>query len=149
MQHLPIARVVDLVPDEEQRISNLSVAEARRLLFAADPAAVLAIEGSFALTARDGIRVRLARSLDRPLRYFLAKQADGPLLVVADRIDAVRRCLAELGLEGQFHPSYTRMAPAHHVTELALVGCPDPNPVHRRFFDPPRGVLPADLDAIG
>lgn len=149
MQHLPIARVVDLVADEDQRISNLSVAEARRLLLADDPAAVLAIEGSFALTARDGIRVRLARSLDRPLRYFLAKQADGPLLVVADRIDAIKRCLEERGLAGQFHPSYTRMAPAHHVTELALVGCPDPNPVHRRFFDPPRGVLPADLDAIG
>ncbi len=149
MQHLPIARVVDLVPDEEQRISNLDLAAARRLLFADDPAAVLAIEGSFALTARDGIRVHLARSLDRPLRYFLAKQADGPLLVVADRIDAIKRCLDELGLAGQFHPSYTRMAPAHHLTELALVGCPDPNPVHRRFFDPPRGVLPADLDAIG
>jgi asparagine synthase (glutamine-hydrolysing) len=149
MPHLPIARVVDLIPDEDQRISNVGLAEARRLLFAEDPAAVLAIEGSFALTARDGIRVRLARSLDRPLRYFLAKQADGPLLVVADRIDAIRRRLEELGLGGQFHPSYTRMAPAHHVTELALVGCPDPNPVHRRFFDPPRGVLPPDLDAIG
>jgi asparagine synthase (glutamine-hydrolysing) len=41
------------------------------------------------------------------------------------------------------------MVPAHHVTELRLVGCPDPNPTYRRFFDPPRGVLPPDLDAIG
>jgi asparagine synthase (glutamine-hydrolysing) len=41
------------------------------------------------------------------------------------------------------------MVPAHHVTMLRLVGCPDPNPVHRRFFDPPRGTLPADLDEIG
>jgi len=41
------------------------------------------------------------------------------------------------------------MVPAHHVTTLRLVGCPDPNPVHRRFFDPPRGVLPNDLDVIG
>jgi len=30
-----------------------------------------------------------------------------------------------------------------------LIGCPDPNPVHRRFFDPPRGTLPRDLDVIG
>jgi asparagine synthase (glutamine-hydrolysing) len=41
------------------------------------------------------------------------------------------------------------MVPAHHVTTLRLVGCPDPNPVHRRFFDPPRGTLPEDLDVIG
>lgn len=41
------------------------------------------------------------------------------------------------------------MAPAHHVTQLRLVGCPDPNPTYRRFFDPPRGTLSADLDLIG
>ncbi|HEY8022219.1 MAG TPA: asparagine synthase-related protein [Thermoanaerobaculia bacterium] len=149
MEHRPIARVVNLIPDEGQRILNLPVVAARELLLSDDPAAVLGIEGSFALVARDGVRVLLARSLDRPLRYFLAKQAEGPLLVVADRMDAIRRCLEELGFADQFHPSYTRMAPAHHVTELQLVGCPDPNPTYRRFFDPPRGVLPPDLDVIG
>ncbi len=149
LPHRSIARVVNLIPDEDQRILGATVDEARSRLLAGDAAAVLAIEGSFALVARDGIRVLLARSLDRPLRYFLAKQTDGPLLVVADRIDAIRRCLEELGFGDQFHPSYTRMAPAHHVTELQLVGCPDPNPTYRRFFDPPRGVLPADLDVIG
>jgi len=149
MQHVPVARVVNLIPDEDQRLHGLSVEAARSLLLAEDPAAVLAIEGSFALVARDGVRTCLARSLDRPLRTFLAKQADGPLLVVADRIDAIRECLDGMGYGDQFHPSYTRMAPAHHVTELQLVGCPDPNPVYRRFFDPPRGVLPPDLDAIG
>src|ERR1700712_1354540 len=41
------------------------------------------------------------------------------------------------------------MKPPHHVTEIQLVGCPDPNPVYRRFFDPPREVLPPDLDVIG
>ena len=41
------------------------------------------------------------------------------------------------------------MVPAHHVTTLNLVGCPDPNPTLTRFFDPPRGTLPADLDVIG
>jgi asparagine synthase (glutamine-hydrolysing) len=41
------------------------------------------------------------------------------------------------------------MVPAHHVTTLTLVGCPDPNPVHRRFLDPPRGVLPADVSLAG
>jgi asparagine synthase (glutamine-hydrolysing) len=41
------------------------------------------------------------------------------------------------------------MVPAHYVVDLALVGCPDPDPIYTRFFDPPRGTLPADLDEIG
>jgi asparagine synthase (glutamine-hydrolysing) len=57
------------------------------------------------------------------------------MLVVADRIDAIRERLEAEGAGDQFHPSYTRMVPAHHVTEIQLVGCPDPNPVYRRFFD--------------
>ncbi|HEV7518496.1 MAG TPA: asparagine synthase-related protein [Thermoanaerobaculia bacterium] len=149
MHYQTVSRVVNLIPDEDQRLANLSVAEARSLLLAEDPAGVLGIGGSFALVAQEGVRVCLARSLDRPLRYFLAKQAAGPLLVVADRIDAIRERLEAEGAGDQFHPSYTRMVPAHHVTEIQLVGCPDPNPVYRRFFDPPRGVLPPDLDVIG
>src|SRR6185295_4918538 len=141
--------ILNLVPDEDQRILNMPVEEARRLLLADDAGGVLGIAGSFALIAREGQRVCLARSLDRPLRYFLAKETDGPMLVVADRIDAIRDALDKEGHGHQFHPSYTRMVPAHHVTEIQLVGCPDPNPVYRRFFDPPRGVLPPDLDAIG
>lgn len=149
MRHQTIARILNLVADEDQQILNLSVDDARALLLSEDPADVLKIEGSFALLARDGQRVRLARSLDRPLRYFLAKEKDGPMLVVADRIDQIRDALEREGHGDQFHPSYTRMIPAHHVTEIQLVGCPDPNPVYRRFFDPPREVLPPDLDVIG
>ncbi|MEO7823710.1 MAG: asparagine synthase-related protein, partial [Gemmatimonadaceae bacterium] len=98
---------------------------------------------------QDGERVVLARSLDRPLRYFLAKATDGPTLIVAERIDEIAAELRRHGWSAQFHPSYSRMVPAHHVTTLRLVGCPDPNPVHRRFFDPPRSTLPDDLDLIG
>ncbi len=145
----PIARVVDLVDPASQRLLGLDLDAARRRLLDPDPAAVLGIRGSFALVAREGERVCLARSLDRPLRYFLAKEADGPMLVVAERIDAIRDQLERDGYGGQFHPSYTRMVPAHHVTTLRLIGCPDPNPTYRRFFDPPRETLPADLDAIG
>src|SRR6266567_9498779 len=83
------------------------------------------------------------------MRYFLAKSTDGPVLIVADRIDEIAAELARHDWTDQFHPSYTRMVPAHHVTTLRLVGCPDPNPVHQRFFSPPRGTLPADLDLIG
>jgi asparagine synthase (glutamine-hydrolysing) len=70
-------------------------------------------------------------------------------LIVAERIDEIASELARHGWSDQFHPSYTRMVPAHHVTTLRLVGCPDPNPIHRRFFDPPRETLPPDLDVIG
>lgn len=111
--------------------------------------AVLDIDGSFALIAQDGERVVLARSLDRPMRYFLAKSGDGPVLIVAERIDEIAAELERRGWTGQFHPSYSRMVPAHHVTTLRLIGCPDPNPVHQRFFDPPRATLPKDLDLIG
>ncbi len=51
----------------------LRLEEARQLLLSDDPAAILEIDGSFALVARQGERVRMARSLDRPLRYFLAR----------------------------------------------------------------------------
>src|ERR1043165_9047916 len=111
--------------------------------------AVRQIEGSVALLARDGRRVRLARSLDRPMRYFLAKRAEGPALIVADRIDAIAAWLKAEGFADQFHPSYTRMVPAHYVVEIHLIGCPDPDPIYTRFFDPQRNTQPQDLDAIG
>ena len=147
--HLPISRVIDLIPEESQRLWTTTPDAARGRLLGEDLDGVLALDGSFALVAQDGQRVVLARSLDRPLRYFLAKSVDGPALIVAERIDEIAAELERRGWGGQFHPSYTRMVPAHHVTTLRLVGCPDPNPVHRRFFDPPRGTLPADLDVIG
>lgn len=148
MRH-PIARIVDFVKESSQQLWTMDLAEARKRLLTADPANVLEIAGSFALVARDGERVCLARSLDRPLRYFLAKDAGGPVLVAAERIDEIRRALEENGWGSQFHPSYTRMVPAHHVTTLRLVGCPDPNPTYWRFFDPPREVLPPDPEVIG
>ena len=144
-----IADVINLIPDSSQHFWSGDVAAARRALLDADPACVLAIDGSFALVAHGGERVVLARSLERPMRYFLAKAADGPVLIVAERIDEIRAELARRGWGNQFHPSYTRMAPAHHITTLRLIGCPDPNPVYTRFFDPPRATLPPDLDVIG
>ena len=148
-QHKYVANVVNLIPDESQRLWSIDAADGRRRLLAGDMDAVLAIDGSFALAAQEGERVLLARSLDRPMRYFLAKATAGPVLIIAERIDEIAAELERRGWSSQFHPSYTRMVPAHHVTTLRLIGCPDPNPVHRRFFDPPRGTLPKDLDVIG
>src|SRR5262249_10211643 len=83
------------------------------------------------------------------MRYFLAKRHEGPALIVADRIDAILNQLKAEGLAEQFHPSYTRMVPAHYLLEIQLVGCPDPDPTYTRFFEPARNVLPTDLDEIG
>ena len=144
----PIHRVIDLIDDSEQLIQNMATADARDRLRGA-PDGMLGIQGSFALTARDREQVLMARSLDRPMRYFLAKEVAGPLLVVAERIDEIADQLRRLGYGDQFHPTYTRMVPAHHVTALKLIGCPDPNPQQRRFFAPPRATLVPDLDQIG
>src|SRR5213592_3063669 len=119
-----IERVVDLLDPSLNRLHNMTVNEARRRVLAGQPDAVRKIDGSFALLARDGKTVRMARSLDRPMRYFLAKRAEGPALIVADRIDAIHNQLKSEGLSGQFHPSYTRMVPAHYLLELQLIGCP-------------------------
>src|SRR4051812_29571280 len=126
----PISRVVDLLDPSLNRLFNINVEEARARVLAGDPSRVRAIDGSFALVAHAGRTVRLARSMDRPMRYFLAKRHDGPALYVADRIDRLHQALTEDGLAAQFHPSYTRMVPAHYIVDLALVGCPDPDPTY-------------------
>src|SRR2546423_2245111 len=144
-----VSRVVDLLDPSLNTFTGLSLDEARARLLGGDPSAVRAIDGSFALVASEGITVRMARSMDRPLRYFLAKRHEGPALDVADRIDTLHAALVADGLDAQFHPSYTRMVPAHHVVTLELIGCPDPSPAYTRFFTPTRDALPGDLDEIG
>ncbi len=144
-----VERVVDLIEPEANQIYNLTAAEARRQLLTGAPDAVRGIHGSFALIAREGKTVKMARSLDRPMRYFLAKRQEGPVLIVASRIDAIYDWLKSEGLDGQFHPSYTRMVPAHYIVELQLIGCPDPDPVYTRFFAPVSGSLSTDIDEIG
>ena len=144
-----LERVVDLLDPSLNRLSNCSTAEARDAVLSGDPEQIRALRGSFALVAKDGKTVRLARSMDRPMRYFLAKRQEGPALIVADRIDVLHAWLKSEGFETQFHPSYTRMVPAHHLVEIQLIGCPDPDPVYTRFFDPQPNTQPTDLDTIG
>src|SRR5438270_13307741 len=84
-----VERFVDLLDPSLNEIHNMTIEEARQRVLSGDPAAVRAIDGSFALIAREGKTVRLARSMDRPMRYFLAKRSEGPALIVADRIDAI------------------------------------------------------------
>jgi len=147
--HQYLERVVDLTDPALNQIHNFSVEEARERVLSGTPEQVRAIDGSFALVARKGKLVRLARSLDRPMRYFLAKRHEGPALIVADRVDVIHQWLKSEGFGEQFHPSYTRMVPAHYVIEIQLIGCPDPDPVYMRFFEPHRNEQPKDLDQIG
>jgi asparagine synthase (glutamine-hydrolysing) len=144
-----VERLVNLLDPDQNVLLNATLDDARAAMASGDPERIRALDGQFALVHKDGQTVRMARSIGRPMRYFLAKRKEGPCLVVAERIDEIRDFLAEEGLADQFHPSYTRMVPAHHVTTLELVGCPDPQPTYTRYFDPDPGTLPADLDAIG
>src|SRR5213079_2041551 len=67
----------------------------------------------------------------------------------SDRIDAIAAWLRGEGFGDQFHPSYTRMVPAHYIVEIQLIGCPDPDPVYTRYCAPERNKLSADLTDIG
>jgi asparagine synthase (glutamine-hydrolysing) len=144
-----VARLVNLIPEDRQYLFDLNPDEARKRLISGEPDEVRSIAGSFALVARQDDEVFLARSLDRPLRYFLAKEVEGPMLVVGETMREIAVFLEHEGYGHQFHPSYTRMAPAHHVTTIRLVGCPDPNPTYKRFVAPAAEKLGTDLDSIG
>lgn len=147
--HAYIERFVNLLDDDLNTLFNVTSEEAVAILGTGNAEALRKIDGQFALVHRNGNLVRMARSIGRPMRYFLAKQIDGPCLVVAERMDEIHAWLKCEGLADQFHPSYTRMVPAHHIVEIALLGCPDPNPVNTRFFTPERNRLSSDLDEIG
>ena len=138
MSHEYVNQVVDLTNPEKDTIYNMSREEAIELVRAGDTEGIGEIDGQFALVAVEGKTIRMARSIGRPLRFFIAKLKAGPCLVLAERIDTIYKYLEKEGLDEQFHPSYTRMAPAHYITTIELLGCPDPSPVHQRFFTPER-----------
>ncbi len=147
--HQYVERVVNLIDPDNNLIYNMTEDEARERVWSAEPDSVREIEGSFSLLAKEGKTVRLARSLDRPTRYFLAKREEGPALIVADRMDQIYAWLKSEGFESQFHPSYCRMVPAHYIVSIELIGCPDPDPTYTRYFDPQHNQQPKDLVTIG
>jgi asparagine synthase (glutamine-hydrolysing) len=133
-----VSKVVDLTNPEKNVIYNMTHEEAVELVKSGDVEAVRKIDGQFSLVSVEGKTIRMARSIGRPLRYFIAKRPVGPQLVIAERIDVIFDYLKQEGMDHQFHPSYTRMVPAHYITKIELLGCPDPNPVYSRFFAPER-----------
>ncbi|HKL18063.1 MAG TPA: asparagine synthase-related protein [Halalkalibaculum sp.] len=149
MDHQYVADFVNLLNADENYIFNMTTDEAEKALVSGDPERVREIDGQFALVKKVDQQVYMARSIGRPMRYFLAKREAGPMLIVAERMDEIYNHLKKLDLHDQFHPSYTRMVPAHHVVRVDVIGCPDPNPVYTRFFDPKQNGLNDDLDEIG
>ncbi|MFN0020292.1 MAG: asparagine synthase-related protein [Pirellulaceae bacterium] len=149
MHAYPVKKLVNLLDPAANVLFGVSQLAAEAAVASGDPERVKQIGGQFAIVQQVGHLVRMARSIGRPMRYFLAKQVDGPLLIVSERMDEIKAHLESLELSAQFHPSYTRMVPAHYVVEIALVGCPDPSPLCTRYFTPQRNTLPADLYVIG
>jgi len=150
MNHQYVSNVIDLTEPEKNTIYNMTHEEAVNIVRTGDTDAVRRIDGNFSLVSVEGKTIRMARSIGRPIRYFIAKRPAGPNLVIAERIDTIYDYLKSEGLEDQFHPSYTRMAPAHYITKIELLGCPDPNPVYSRFFTPARNSFnPEDPEQIG
>jgi asparagine synthase (glutamine-hydrolysing) len=145
----PHTDFVNLLDPASNVIFNMTREEASGAVISGDAVLVRRIEGQFAIVEKKGKHVFMARSIGRPMRYFLAKQASGPLLIVAERMDEIYDYLKAKKLDAQFHPSYTRMVPAHYVVRLEIIGCPDPNPLYTRFFEPKRNSLTSDLDEIG
>ncbi len=138
MNHQYVNKVIDLTNPEKNVIYNMTNEEAVNIVRSGDVEAVRKIDGQFSIIAVEGKTIRMARSIGRPIRYFIAKRPEGPNLIIAERIDVIFDYLKKEGLDHQFHPSYTRMAPAHYITKIELLGCPDPNPVYTRFFTPER-----------
>lgn len=150
MNSMYVSKVVDLTDHDKNIIYNMSHEEAVAVVKTGDVEAVRKIDGQFSLVSVEGKTIRMARSIGRPLRYFIAKRAVGPQLVIAERIDVIFNYLKEEGMDDQFHPSYTRMVPAHYITKIELLGCPDPNPVYTRFFTPERNKYKSgNIEEIG
>src|SRR5659263_56392 len=138
MNNQYISKVVDLTNPAKNTIYNMTHEEAVEAVRSGNVEAVRKIDGQFSLVSVDGKTIHMARSIGRPIRYFIAKVPAGPQLVIAERIDVIFNYLKKEGLDHQFPVSYTRMAPAHYITKIELLGCPDPNPVYNRFFTPER-----------
>jgi asparagine synthase (glutamine-hydrolysing) len=144
-----VDRLVDLAGSRAAGLNGASVADVVAAVARCDTSALRATDGHFAVTARDGKTVRLARTIGLPLRYFVAKMYHGPFLVVAERMDQIFAWCSEQRIAWQFDPAYSRMVPAHHIVELDQVGCPDPSPRYHRFFDPAIGLGSTDVREAG
>jgi asparagine synthase (glutamine-hydrolysing) len=144
-----VERLVDLVGVRTSGLSGAAPDDVAAAVERGDVARLARTDGHFAAIGREGKTVRLARTIGVPLRYFVAKMYHGPFLIISDRIDAMFDWCQEQRIGWQFDPAYTRMVPAHYLIEIDQVGCPDPSPRYRRFFDPPIAEGSRDIVQAG
>ena len=144
-----VERLIDFAGVVSSGLTGMCPADLPAAVRAGRVDVLSATDGHFAAVGRDGKTVRLARTLGLPLRYFVAKMYHGPFLVVADRMDRIFDWCQEQRIGWQFDPAYTRMVPAHYLVEVDQVGCPDPVPRYRRFFEPVIGGGSADVGEAG
>src|ERR1035437_6215845 len=83
-----VNNVTDLTNPEKNVIYNMTHEEAVNIVRSGDVNAVRSIDGQFSLVSVEGKTIRMARSIGRPIRYFIAKRPAGPELVIAERIDS-------------------------------------------------------------
>jgi asparagine synthase (glutamine-hydrolysing) len=147
--HPGVHRHEDLVGSRAVALTTSNLSALESAVRNSDLRALGQADGHFAVTAREGNTVRMARTIGLPLRYFVAKLFHGPFLVVSDRIDALHAWCDKERIAWQFDPFYTRMVPAHHLVEVEQIGCPDPSPIYKRFFTPPAAQEGATVEELG
>lgn len=144
-----VERLVCLGETQTAGMYDAAADEITQAVHRGDVEALRATDGHFSAAVRDGQTVRLARTIGFPLRYFVAKMFHGPFLVVGERIEDLYAWCKERKIGWQFDPTYTRMVPAHYLTEIDQIGCPDPAPRYTRFFDPQIGMGSSDVEEAG
>src|SRR4051812_14274006 len=144
-----VDRLVDLIGVRTNALIGASPDAAADAVARGDVDRLAQTDGHFSAIGRDGRTVRLARSIGFPLRYFVAKMYHGPFLVVSDRMDRMFDWCQQEQIGWQFDPYYTRMVPAHYLLEIDQVGCPDPAPRYRRFFNPAIAAGTPDIRQAG
>ena len=73
-KNLPLRELVDLTDPAGNVAFNMSLEEGRDRVASGTPDRVHEIDGHFAIVARDGNVVRMARSLAIPLQYSMARR---------------------------------------------------------------------------
>ena len=144
-----IERLVDLSGINSSALTGLDHGGIEAAIRTNDATALSTTGGHFAGTARDGQSVLMARTVAIPLRYFVAKMFHGPFLVVAERVETLYDWCVSQKIGWQFDPLYTRMVPAHYITSIEQIGCPDPAPQYNRFWNPVVGQGSADISEAG
>src|ERR1041384_2492372 len=81
-----VERLVDLTGPRESGMTRASIEEIAGAVQSADAGTLAGTDGHFAAVGRDGQRVRMARTIGIPLRYFVAKMFHAPFLVVGERV---------------------------------------------------------------